>query len=384
MKLKLILYLIVSAASFAAAQIPCGPTITPPVAISVNWPQFNFDAAHTACNPYESVLSPATVGNLTLDWQYATQGGGSPVVANGVVYIPDSTGILYALNASTGTYLWSYQPDHGGSFGPAAAVANGAVYIGYKGGPLTSGLYAFDARTGLPLWKYDGVGAVSPTVANGVVYVASSSIIALDAGTGQPIWTYDAGGVLTQPVVANGMVYSGSSNGNIYAVSASTGALVWQLQTGNPAWVGPVANNVVYASSSGSPQNSLYALNASTGALIWKAPGLARAGALARGVLYLGTGYPDDAVYALNDSTGAVIWEFALGNLYVTSSLAVADGVLYFSVGGQSTDFYAVDANTGAYLWDSPNLTTSSPAVANGKVYVGVAGGVAAFHLPGQ
>jgi len=38
----------------------------------VDWPQFQFDAAHTGYNPYEVILSPQTVGNLLLAWQ--TQG----------------------------------------------------------------------------------------------------------------------------------------------------------------------------------------------------------------------------------------------------------------------------------------------------------------------
>ena len=56
----------------------------------------------------------------------------SPAVANGVVYVAagdplDRTYDLYALNASTGAGLWSFQTTN--SFG-SPAVANGVVYIG--------------------------------------------------------------------------------------------------------------------------------------------------------------------------------------------------------------------------------------------------------------
>ena len=77
-------------ASFASAQVPCGGTIMPARTLSVNWPQFAFDTAHTACNPYETVLSPANVGNLTLAWNYPATSGSSPVIANGAVYIGDA------------------------------------------------------------------------------------------------------------------------------------------------------------------------------------------------------------------------------------------------------------------------------------------------------
>ena len=89
----------------AQAQIPCGPTITPLPALSVNWPQYRYNVAHSGCNPDERVLNKATVAGLVLDWQYTApyhvDVNSSPTVVNGVVYL-DS----YALNASTGALLW--------------------------------------------------------------------------------------------------------------------------------------------------------------------------------------------------------------------------------------------------------------------------------------
>jgi outer membrane protein assembly factor BamB len=88
------------------------------------------------------------------------------------------------------------------------------------------------------------------------------------------------------------------------------------------------------------------------------------------GVVYVGSGYPDFSVYALNARTGAKLWSYTSGS-YVDSSPAVANGVVY--VGSQDGNVYALNADTGAKLW---NYTTgsyvySSPAVANGVVYVG-------------
>src|ERR1019366_3271930 len=55
----------------------------------VNWARFHFDPCNTGFNPYEFVLSPATVGHLVLDWQYQTgaEGPSSPAVDNGVLYV---------------------------------------------------------------------------------------------------------------------------------------------------------------------------------------------------------------------------------------------------------------------------------------------------------
>ena len=84
---------------------------------------------------------------------------------------------------------------------------------------------------------------------------------------------------------------------------------------------------------------------------------------------YFGGG-EDNNVYALNASTGAKLWSFTTGNS-VESSPAVANGVVY--IGSADQNIYALNATTGAKLW---NFTTgaiveSSPTVANGVVYNG-------------
>ena len=85
----------------------------------------------------------------------------------------------------------------------------------------------------------------------------------------------------------------------------------------------------------------------------------------------------DEKVYCLNASTGAHIWNYTTG-WDVQSSPAVADGKVY--VGSTimveyilKHKVYCLNASTGAHIW---NYTTglfvySSPAVADGKVYVG-------------
>ena len=110
-------------------------------------------------------------------------------------------------------------------------------------------------RLGLK-WRYGtGSGVVSsPTVANGVVYIGSrdGNVYALKAGTYGKLWSYTTGGsVYASPAVANGIVYIGSFDGNLYALNARTGALLWSYATGGGAFNSPpaVANGVVYIGS---------------------------------------------------------------------------------------------------------------------------------------
>ncbi len=361
--------------------------------VRTDWAQFHFEPQHRGLNPYENVLSPATVGNMDLHWSYLTENSvfSSPAVANGVVYVGSNDYNLYALDAKTGALLWKYTTRYPVLASPA--VANGLVYVGCE-----DMLCALNAKTGALLWKYStGIIDSSPAVANGVVYVASlSNLYALDAKTGALLWKYPARPSPTvSPAVANGVVYIGSSDDehNVYALNAlnaSTGALLWKYTTGGFVDTSPaVANGVVYVGSIGSP---LYALNASTGALLWQyntwtvgqiSP------TVANGVVYM-TSYGDKNVstlYALNASTGALLWKYTMGNSSWSpfqSSPAVANGVVY--VGSWDGSLYALNASNGALLWQhtTGNSVQSSPAVANGLVYVGCDDGkLYAFGLPG-
>jgi outer membrane protein assembly factor BamB len=77
----------------------------------------------------------------------------------------------------------------------------------------------------------------------------------------------------------------------------------------------------------------------------------------------------DNHVYALDASSGELRWRYLTGGR-VTSSPAVADGVVY--VGSHDNYVYALDASSGELRWRyQTGHNVSSPAVAGGVVYVG-------------
>lgn len=155
-------------------------------------------------------------------------------------------------------------------------------------------------------------------------------------------WSYPAGTrtYYSSPTVANGVVYVGSVDDNLYALNATTGALQWTYATNYWDLSSPtVANGVVYVDS-----DALYALNASTGALLWSFTGGNAAGysvAVANGVVYAGL----FQLYALNASTGALLWEYSTGDFVSSPSPAVANGIVY--VGSFDGNVYAFGLPSG-------------------------------------
>lgn len=180
----------------------------------------------------------------------------------------------------------------GGPIVTSPAIANGVVYIGAMDGHL----YAIDQETGKEKWNFKSRMPIasSPAVGANAVYFVSGagSLAALDLQTGKPKWVLpveyerkfeaknlhgypsaeqtipDAWDIfLSSPAVANGKVYFGSGDGNVYAVDAETGTLQWKFPTKDVVHSSPaVVNGVVYI---GSWDSYLYAIDAESGQQKW-------------------------------------------------------------------------------------------------------------------
>jgi hypothetical protein len=236
---------------------------------------FHHDPSHTGT----STSTGPTTNNLL--WSYTTYGlvESSPTVADGVVYVGSlgsngRQGSVYALDASTGNKIWSYQTGSNYVYS-SPAVAGGDVYIGSFDGNV----YALDASTGNKIWNYPtgswGVWS-SPAVAGGVVYIGSDgdypsndgSVYALNVFTGGCLWSYQTdGSVGSSPAVANGLVYVGSNDGNVYAF----GSLEQQPSntavscSPNPAIAGSVVTCTATVSGSNPTGTVTWTTSSSTG-----------------------------------------------------------------------------------------------------------------------
>jgi uncharacterized repeat protein (TIGR01451 family) len=236
-----------------------------------------------------------------------------------------------------------------------------------------------------PLGGNSGVPESEPAVVNGVVYFGSTdgNVYALNASTGAKLWSFAIGNLgSSSPAVSHGVVYIGSNGGTVYALNANTGAKLWTYAAGVPVATSPaVSNGVVYIGSNDetAPINDFFALNASTGVLLWSFSGVGpptsfSSPAVANGVVYVAAGDELDRsydLYALNASTGATLWSFQSGAFF--ASPGVANGVVY--IGSLDGNVYALNASTGVLLWNyltgGAEFSFSSPAIANGVVYVG-------------
>lgn len=248
----------------------------------------------------------ASTGSKIWSFDTGATVNSSPTVVSGVVYIGSDNGNVYALNASTGSKIWSVLTNGGGTITPSGsvntspAVANGVVYI-VSNNNTSGSLYALDASTGHTNWAY-GLGnpvVAAPAVSNGVVYIVSTyyfGTFAFNAKTGAALWIYQTGyGSMAFAAVANGLMYISTDRRTLYALNATTASKTWTVAVSNDSSA-TVANGVVYV---GSLDSKLYAYNATTGATLGSFAtqgAISVAPTVANGVVYISS--DDGNLYA--------------------------------------------------------------------------------------
>jgi outer membrane protein assembly factor BamB len=324
-------------------------------------------------------------GNSTLNYQQGEDTASFevvPVSGNGQIsiYARTATKVIVRLRG----YLTTTQTPRGADW---SQLGNGPAHLGVNAGEtvLTPSTLARVGRA----WTVSTPqpSGSQPTVVDGVVYLGSNDhkVYALDAATGAVLWTAATGGeVHSTPAVAGGMVYVGSDDGKVYALDAGTGAPVWTATISGSVGASPaVVDGRVYIGS----LDRLYALDAASGARVWSATlgGRIQASpAVAGGTAYVRS--DDNKLNALNAGTGAPVWTASIGptpqpgepsfGTPTSSSPAVADGMVY--VGSFDGKLYALNATTGATVWTASDGggVQSTATVLDGVVYVSLARGL--------
>ncbi len=159
----------------------------------------------------------------------------------------------------------------------AGSVAEAADWPMFRGGPALIGI----AEGNLPaklasLWTFKTGGAVksSAAIAQGHVFVGSTdeNVYALNVADGKRVWAFKTGGpVESSPLVKEQRVFIGSSDGVLYALDAVTGKIVWKYETGDkilgsPNWVQSGEKISVLV---GSYDFKLHCVDAATGKTNW-------------------------------------------------------------------------------------------------------------------
>ena len=132
----------------------------------------------------------------------------------------DSSSTLRAVDASTGSLVWSYELP---SAAAPVAVADATVFVSDASGVV----HALDTADGHPLWASEPQLGGPLLAAHGVLYSHFLGYLhILDPATGDQLWSIDAnhaGGNSRTYAVSEGTIFVGYRDGT------SSGVLAYQL-----------------------------------------------------------------------------------------------------------------------------------------------------------
>lgn len=244
-----------------------------------------------------------------------------------------------------------------------------------RGNPQRTGVYPSPAIRTQPQVRWQVKAGSSlmtpPLVADGMLYSGSFSgkLHALNAETGEQVWVADGFGHLESTgAIAGDQIVSGGFGRLVRALDRNTGGERWSFKTDYPIQGAPlIVENRVYIAT----DRAVYALDLESGQLAWKiATGSEEA--------YMGApAYDDGVIYttggklllALDAHTGKELWRVEKTDPFL--SLAVADQLVY--VGSWDHHLYAFDQATGEERWKfkTGGEVLTPPAVDDGAVYAG-------------
>ncbi len=324
---------------------------------------FRGDAMHSG-----RYAGPAPRQFHRVKWKFPTGDRvmSSPVFKDNVIYFGGDDGNVYAVDAQTGRQIWKRTTN--GPVPATPAIADGTLYTGSYDGKL----YALNAQTGALKWKFTTEGERRFEAKGIHGWQPKNQTIA------DPFDVF-----LSSPVVANGVVYFGSGDGNLYALDSQSGDLRWKFKTGDVVHASPaLADGVLFF---GSWDSYFYALDAATGKEKWRfhggedplihnQVGFQSSPTVANGVVY--TGCRDSNLYALDAITGKEKWRFFNDLSWVITSPAVVDEKVFFATSDSSL-YHVVDANSGKSVirQQTKAYMFSSPAIVDDVVFIGVLNG---------
>jgi outer membrane protein assembly factor BamB len=275
-----------------------------------DWPAFRQGSLRTAQQRRDSPLAdPARVPGLAVRWAYPSTGGlppfrASPVVSHGHVFVGNSNGRLYALDAHTGALLWQYPPaaappltsqftcnpsSEGLASSAVVAKISGseAVIFGAPDRSFGTGLgegrlFALNAATGAEIWKspviarltgttfvsttqfHEQIGYSSPIVFKDRVYVGVANHCDNPIQKGRAVAVHLATGAIDAgfSYCSTGTCADSTRGGGVWSSIAAKGHSVY-LTTGNVKSGQPFEP---------SPNRglSMLRLDRKTGAAIWQ------------------------------------------------------------------------------------------------------------------
>jgi glucose dehydrogenase len=282
------------------------------------WPHWGGDPQSTRYSPLADIKA-SSVGKLEIVWRWSADTTGSPASANfkstplmddGVLFMPWLDHGMAAIDAATGKTLWTFLPDPRDIGGRAANLAPRSLAYWTDGktkrlyhNSVDGRLFAVDAATGKAAAEFGS---------NGVIDLRTNLTEGrqvTDVGSVSPALV--VGDVLVVQVVPGGARNKESTPGHVRGYDVRTGRLVWTFHTvpqkgepGYETWENSAAdyigNSGVWSMLSADPETGYIYLPTDTPSNDFY------------GGHRLGDGLYGESLICIDSRTGKKVWHFQI------------------------------------------------------------------------
>ena len=289
-------------------------------------------------------------------------------------YVASSLGRVIAIDESNVKPLWDISLDVPVTAGPV--LSGQALFVALSNGDVLK----LKRSNGEQVWRFSTGASVenSLSVDSGIVACvnANNRIFALDEQKGSLVWRRERPRSSEfsmygqpSPLIDDGVVYAGFSDGFFVAYDKTNGAAIFSRELApnarfkdldvQPAKVG---NTLYVASSSG----GLYALSADDGKTLWQRDifGISSVRAF-QDSLYVSS---QSGIFRLKKNTGETIWQNIIRDGALISPLALGKRYIYASV--QKFGLVILDRVEGdtLHIIDNGSDFTSAPLLKDGTL----------------
>ncbi|WP_233198772.1 MULTISPECIES: PQQ-binding-like beta-propeller repeat protein [Pirellulaceae] len=345
--------------------------------LRADWPLYRGNALA------QGVSHETLSDNLDVRWKLEIDNGAfeaTPIVVDGIVYIGDLDGRVYAVKLEDGSKVWTYEGnvDQLSGFMGSPAYREGRIYVGDIDGVL----HCLNADDGKLLWKFEtGLeinGSVNFYQDKILIGSQDANLYCLNKEDGKLAWKVQIDDqIRCMPTVVSNRGFVAGCDSKLHVIDLDKGEPLGTVPIDGPTGSAPaVRDDVAYF---GTEAGSFFAINWKDLKVVWQFQDDRNRQQIRASAAVL----PDRVVFgsfsknlvSLDRETGKEQWTFkARGK--INSSPVVAGERVYF--GSADSRVRAVDLNTGKEVWqyEAKSGFPAGPAVSNGCLLIATERGV--------